>query len=84
MDFWRDNVHRILTSNDFTVLDHKGSVSHQQMEDHAREAYLQFDTRRKQFDAEQAEQQDRAELKELEDTTETLKQRKSMEPRNVE
>ena len=76
MDFWRGNVDRILASNDFAVLDHKGSRSHQQMEEHAREVYQQFNTRRKQYDAKQADQQDQAELKELESTAHTLKQRK--------
>jgi len=76
MDFWRGNIERILASNDFVLLDHKGSLSRQQMENHTREVYEQFDARRKRFDAEQADQQDQAELKELESTAQTLKQRK--------
>ena len=79
VDFWRGNVDRILASNDFDLLDHKGSLSHQQMEEHTREAYQQFDARRKQFDAKQADQQDQAELKELESTAQTLKQRMKKE-----
>jgi hypothetical protein len=79
MDFWRGNVQRILANNDFPVLDHKGSISHQQMEDHTREVYLQFDARRKQLDADRADQQDLDELKELESTAQTLKQRERRE-----
>ena len=76
MNFWRGNVDRILAGNDFPVLDHKGSASRRQMEDHAREAYLQFDARRKRFDAEQADQQDQTELRELESTAQAIKHRK--------
>lgn len=76
MDFWRDNVDRILSSNDFAVLDHKGAASHRQMEDHAREMYMQFNARRQQFEAEQADLQDQAELKELESAAQAIEKRK--------
>jgi hypothetical protein len=79
MDFWRGNVDQILTGNDFALLEDKGSVSHKQMEDHTQERYRQFDARRTQLDAEEADRQDEVELKELEDAAEALRRREKKE-----
>ncbi|WP_372795962.1 virulence RhuM family protein [Pontiella sp.] len=67
MDFWRSNVARILESNDMPILTDRGSVSHKQMEAFARQEYSGFDERRKVFEAQQADEEDLQELKELED-----------------
>lgn len=67
MDFWRQNVDRILDGNEMPLLEDKGSVSHKQMEDRVRKEYEQFDARRKKYDAEQADAQDLEELKALEE-----------------
>ena len=66
MDFWRENVDRILTGNEMPLLDHKGTVSHQEMEEYARAEYGKFDARRKKHDAELADEQDLEELRQLE------------------
>jgi len=75
MDFWRVSVDRILTGNDFALLQDKGSVSHKQIESHTRETYLQFDARRTQREAEEADRRDGIELRELEDAAEAIGRR---------
>ena len=66
MAFWKQNVDQIITSNGFPLLTHAGSISHEQMEAHTGELYLQFDQDRKRREAIEADQQDEAELKALE------------------
>ncbi|MDD3277026.1 MAG: virulence RhuM family protein [Kiritimatiellales bacterium] len=66
MDFWRDNVDRILSGNDKAVLDHKGGVSREQMEERAAGEYDAFNARRKQHEAELADAQELEELKQIE------------------
>jgi len=66
MDFWRENVDRILSGNDMAVLDHKGGVSHLQMETQTGAEYDTFNDRRKKHEAELADKQDLEELKQLE------------------
>ena len=68
MGFWIQNVGQIIASNGFPVLAHAGKVSHQQMEQTAGARYLEYDQRRKQEEARQADSQDEAELKALENT----------------
>ena len=68
MAFWQQNVAQIIDSNGFPVLTHAGEVSHAQMESKTSALYLGYDQRRKQQEALQADQQDDAELKALENT----------------
>lgn len=68
MSFWRQNVDQIISSNGFPLLTHAGTISHAQMESSTHALYLDFDQRRKQQEAVQADQQDEAELKALENT----------------
>lgn len=68
MSFWRQNVDQIISSNGFPVLTHAGTVSHAQMESATHALYLDYEQRRKQQEAAQADQQDEAELKALENT----------------
>lgn len=68
MGFWRQNVDQIISSNGFPVLTHAGAVSHAQMETKMNALYLDYDQRRKQHEALQADQQDEADLKALENT----------------
>jgi hypothetical protein len=68
MDFWRDNVDRIIQSNDFKLLNGKGLITHKQMQEIALGEYEQFDARRKAYEAELADQQDEEELRQLEAT----------------
>lgn len=73
MDFWRDNVDKILQLNDKLVLQNKGSISNALMEKQVREIYKQFDARRKAFEAQQADEEEIEELKKL---TENIKKNK--------
>jgi hypothetical protein len=66
MAFWKQNLDQIITSNGFPLLTHAGSISHEQMEAHTGELYLQFDHDRKRQEAFQADQQDESDLKALE------------------
>ncbi len=66
MDFWRENIDRIIEFNDKKLLQHKGSVSHAQMEATVDAIYEKFDAQRKAVEAVQADEQDLAELNALE------------------
>ncbi len=66
MGFWRENVDKILLSNDQRLLSNAGSVSKQQREDYAYRIYDEFDARRKHKDAIDADREDMEQLKELE------------------
>ncbi|MCV9930806.1 virulence RhuM family protein [Flavobacterium sp. LS1R47] len=67
MSFWKTNIDRIIEFNDKKVLDHKGKVSHIQMEEKVDLIYEMFNTQRKKIDAQKADEQDLEELKQLED-----------------
>ena len=66
MDFWRENVDKILLSNDQKLLVGAGSVSNLQMESFVHKVYDEFDKRRKQFEAEEADREDMLDLLDLE------------------
>ena len=68
MAFWQKNVEQIISFNGFTVLTHAGKVSHARMEQQLEPMFLDFDQRRKQQEAAQADKQDEAELKALENS----------------
>ncbi|WP_430432312.1 virulence RhuM family protein [Methyloversatilis sp.] len=66
MSFWRQNVDQIIASNGFPVLAHAGKVSHAQMERSTSALYDDYEQRRRQEEARQADAQDDAELQALE------------------
>ncbi len=66
MDFWRDNIDKILVMNDKIVLNHKGKITNAQMEKKVKEIYNDFDKKRKKYEAEKADLFDSEEIKELE------------------
>jgi hypothetical protein len=68
MAFWQQNVEQIINSNGFAVLTHAGKVSHARMEQQLEPMFLDFDQRRKEQEAAQADSQDEAELKALENS----------------
>ncbi|ULR88734.1 virulence RhuM family protein [Comamonas sp. B21-038] len=72
MAFWKQNVDQIITSNGFRLLNHAGTISHDQMEARTDALYQQFDQDRRMREAIQADQQDEADLQAL---TSKLKQR---------
>lgn len=64
LNFWKENVDRILEFNDKNILQNAGSISKVQMEERVKQIYTEFDQKRKLFEAEQADLED---LKSLEE-----------------
>lgn len=58
LDFWRENVIRILQFNEREILENQGSISHKEMENKVRTIYEEFDDSRKKYEAEQADLED--------------------------
>lgn len=67
--FWREEVNKLLLNHDVPLLSSGGSVSHTQMKHQVDTVYDEFDYRRKQFDAKEADRQD---LEELESDVKTI------------
>lgn len=70
LDFWRNNVDKMLAFNDQPILTGAGSVSRENMERIARERYEVFDQKRRTAEAKAA---DAADLKEIEQLEQDLK-----------
>lgn len=68
LNFWKENVDKILADHYLPVLDDKGNRSRVQADKKVEEIYLEFDKRRKEYDAKEADRQDKEELKLLEET----------------
>jgi hypothetical protein len=67
MDFWRENIDRIIEFNDKEVLKGYGSIGHEQMKKMVEKVYETFDAKRKAIEAVEADEQDLAELKQIEE-----------------
>jgi hypothetical protein len=67
MDFWRENIDRIIEFNDKEVLENNGSISHNQMEKMVEKVYATFNEKRKEQEAIEADFQDLEELKQIEE-----------------
>lgn len=68
LNFWKENVDKILADHYLPVLDDKGNRSRVQADKKVEEIYLEFDKRRKEYDAKEADRQDKEEMKLLEET----------------
>lgn len=66
IDFWHENVDRILDFQDKKTLTNAGSISKAQMEKQVSVIYASFDKRRRKFEALKADNEDLEELKKLE------------------
>ena len=66
LNYWRQNVDHLLQFQNKDVLRNAGSITNKEMEAHVLAVYEQFDQRRKQADAQLADQMDDEELKQLE------------------
>ena len=66
LEFWQKNIDRMLEFNDQAVLKGVGSVSHENMKRIANERYADFEQKRRQQEAIEADAQDIRELEELE------------------
>ena len=67
MQFWRENVDKILTFQDKEILQDKGQISSAQMKERVKALYDTFHQRRKIADAQAADAEDMETLKALED-----------------
>lgn len=66
MDFWRENVDKIIAFNDKEILKDKGKISNAQMEKQVGEIYDDFNECRKIADAKQADLEDLEQIEFLE------------------
>ena len=66
LDFWRDNVDKILQFYEKPLLKGKGTISKAVMEQKVRERYQLIDKKRKEYEAKQADLDDLVELVQLE------------------
>lgn len=65
--FWQDNIDKIIQLNDKVLLNHKGSISNEQMKNQVKAIYEQFNQNRLTIEAKQADELDLQELKQLEE-----------------
>ena len=73
LDYWRQNVDRLLAFSERAVLTHAGSVSREAMERIARERFDTFDENRRLAEAKQADAEEIAELAQIEKQLERKK-----------
>ena len=73
LDFWQENVDKIIEFNDKKLLKDRGSVSKSQMEKIAGQVYEDFNNKRKIADAQQADLED---LKQIEMLEKQIKENK--------
>ncbi|MDF9826371.1 hypothetical protein M2447_000452 [Ereboglobus sp. PH5-10] len=73
LEYWRQNVDRLLQFNERPVLDHVGAISHETMKTIAHDRYETFDAARRAAEALAADAED---IKELEDAEKTARKRK--------
>lgn len=66
MDFWRENIDKIIAFNDKELLKGNGSISNEQMKKLVGKVYEEFDAKRKRFEAQQADLYDLKELETIE------------------
>jgi hypothetical protein len=66
LDYWRQNVDRLLEFNERPVLDGKGSISSERMKTIAQERYETFDANRRRVEAEAADEEDLQALEAIE------------------
>lgn len=71
LDFWRNNLDKMLDFNDQPILEGAGTISHEQMTVIANQRYASFDGQRRQQERLQADADD---LKEIEQLEQSLKQ----------
>ena len=79
LEFWRNNVDRLLAFNDQPILEGAGSVSRENMEKIAHQRYDEFNQKRKTSEARLADEED---LKELEQLEEQVKRQAPKPDRN--
>ncbi len=73
MQFWKENIDKIITLNDKQILNNVGAISHFEMEQKVDLIYENFNSNRKKLDAKEADNLDLIELKQLEDKIKSKK-----------
>ena len=73
LDFWRENVKSLLTFQGLDVLQGNGQVSNHEMEEYVRAIFERYDSRRKGYEAQLADEED---MKLLEDLESEIKKNK--------
>jgi hypothetical protein len=66
ISFWKENVDRLLNFQNKKVLRGKGTISNTQMEEHVEKIYGQFDQKRKEYEALNADRKDLDEIEAIE------------------
>ena len=66
MEFWRENVDRIIQSSDKLILSDKGSITNEKMKTIASEQYEKFHSLRKDYEAQLEDKKDMEELCQVE------------------
>jgi hypothetical protein len=67
MDFWKQNVDKVLDFNDKKILNSKGKISNAQMKQQITKIYTLFDKKRKAVEAQATDLKELQELKKLEE-----------------
>lgn len=73
MDFWRENIDKIIEFNDKEVLKNNGTISYEQMKEMVEKVYKTFDNKRKKQEANEADYIDLEELKKIENLAKSKK-----------
>jgi len=76
LQFWKENVDKILELNEKKILIDKGSISNETMEEEVRKIYYEFDKRRKEFEF------NNEELKDLEEINKFIENNKKHKNKN--
>lgn len=77
MHYWEENVDKLIADHDLPLLEDKGHCSNKQMESTVEEMYIEFDKRRKAYEAQEADREDEAEMKMLEEAEKMVKRVKN-------
>ncbi len=83
LQYWRNNVDRLLTFNDKPILQTAGRISHAQMEQKVAAIYAEFDARRKHEQALEADAQDLQDLQEVANAVSNSKSDKKQQGNNA-
>lgn len=73
MDFWRENIDKIIEFNDKEVLKNNGTISYEQMKEMVEKVYKTFDNKTKKQEAIEADYIDLEELKKIENLAKSKK-----------
>lgn len=67
INFWKENINRILELNDLKILKGKGTVSNEEMKKVVKNIYEKYDKKRKSYEAQEADKSELEELKKIEE-----------------